>query len=386
MAFAQPVSRDGFYYNDDLYVQVGNFNRHKRATVEEISALLRPNLKKASSSPPKDQVGHWYEAQLIHYGLPPSKDKARAKMRLLDALNQSKLTVPPNIAKLEAAMKREFTAAEKKAKIQFKPSQASAKKSGLLGVDKKRKRSEPSGNTNIINVNIGLGNDVQQPSGHVNATNSRPPAKKVKSSLSNPTKKKTAQISSSKPLERTPELKTERPFSLGLINGIYDLSCSTVQAQWSHTNPTLTLSLDGTTLWGAYDLGIFSGILFLPHRPWQASLDPLRFTSRGRAIEEEGIMSATHGCEGEISFLGEGVVEGWIGVFGCCAFRGVRRPEAGTAVRAAWCMREEWEGYDEEERGVELEEYDEEEGGAELEEYDEEEGGAEPEEYDEWAY
>lgn len=42
----------------------------------------------------KDRPGHWYEAQLIHYGLPPSKTKSTAKMRLLDALNKGNVAVP----------------------------------------------------------------------------------------------------------------------------------------------------------------------------------------------------------------------------------------------------------------------------------------------------
>lgn len=109
MSFAAPVSRSNFHYNDDLYVEVGTLNRHKRATIEEISAILRPDLKKkptkSSIDASKDQVGHWYEAQLIHYGLPPSKDKARAKMRLLEALNSTRLAVPPNVAQMEAEMK-----------------------------------------------------------------------------------------------------------------------------------------------------------------------------------------------------------------------------------------------------------------------------------------
>ena len=105
MTFAPPVSRSNFHYNGNLFVDVGNLNRHERATVEDITAILRPDLKKAKKTSidlPKDPVAHWYEAQLIHYGLPPSKDKARAKMRLLEALNQSRLTVPPNIANMEA--------------------------------------------------------------------------------------------------------------------------------------------------------------------------------------------------------------------------------------------------------------------------------------------
>ena len=140
--------------------------------------------------------------------------------------------------------------------------------------------------------------------------------------------------------------------SLGLINGIYDLSCQTVvdewdRTQWNTSSLTLTLTLDGATVWGAYDLGVFSGILFLPNRPWQASTEPLPCTWRGRE-NGEGEMDFGDQCVGEISFLGNGVIEGWISVYGRCCFEGRRRQEAGTAVRTARSMREEWEGYNEE--------------------------------------
>ena len=61
MTLAPPVSRGNLHYNGNLYVEVGNFNRHERASVEEITAILRPDLKKpkkATIEPPKDQVGH----------------------------------------------------------------------------------------------------------------------------------------------------------------------------------------------------------------------------------------------------------------------------------------------------------------------------------------
>lgn len=489
MTFAPPVSRGDFHYNGNLYVEVGTLNRHKRATVEEINAMLRPNFKKpikGSIDPPKDQVGHWYEAQLIHYGLPPSKDKARAKMRLLEALNHSRLIVPPNIATMEAEMKKEYATAERRAKAQYKISQASAKKSEPLAVGKKRKQSEPSGNINNINVNISLGNEFQGTSGGVNAMDSQSPAKKAKTGPSKPTNKKTTDVGSSKLSKKTTELGDEQPLSqaqkvqrrpiqtakstklheawlkdpsigqgpvnpaklkypmttssrsdlekgdlphtnigaaekkppagkepiikkdskvnqkmkvegetrikkelgvgrepkakkearvkkepcakppsrikhepdvgssrtpnspsLGLINGIYDLSCPTVEREWSCTDLNLTISLEGTTVWGAYDLGAFSGIIFLPQRPWQASKEALSFTWRGRETGE-GEMSFGHGCEGEISFLGDGKIEGWIQVYGRCSFKGVRRPEAGTVVRTARSMKAEWEGYNEE--------------------------------------
>lgn len=50
---------------------------------------------------------------MIHYGLPPSKNKAVAKMRLLDALNAGKLVVPKEIAKIEAELKKEWKKKEK---------------------------------------------------------------------------------------------------------------------------------------------------------------------------------------------------------------------------------------------------------------------------------
>ena len=471
MAFAPPVSRGNFYYHDGLYVDVGNLNRHKRASVEEIRTILRPDLKKSKTAPlapPKDQVGHWYEAQLIHHGLPPSKDKARAKMRLLEALNSSRLAVPPNIAQIEAEMKREYAAAERKAKAQIKSSNMPATKEESLVVGKKRKQAEPSANSSFGN----------QDRGTADAADSQSQTKKAKKAQLASTNSKTDKTTPVKPSSKSTESKTQKSLSpgaererpkqtarkgpiqtarssklhaawledpsrgpgpinpatgvsyahpsemgmgaveeaprippsqhkarrekeleakrerdrkklivkeeskpkketkvkhesstspssrirpgpsgnptrspngpsLGLINGIYDLSCQTVEENWDSTDLTLTLTLDGTTVWGAYDLGMFSGILFLPDRPWQASNSPLPFTWRGRE-NGEGEMDFGDDCEGEISFLGNGVIEGWISVYGRCSFEGRRRHEAGTAVRPARSMRAEWDGYNDE--------------------------------------
>ena len=538
MAFAPPVSRGNFYYHDGLYVDVGNLNRHKRASVEEIRTILRPDLKKSKNAPlapPKDQVGHWYEAQLMHYGLPPSKDKARAKMRLLEALNSSRLAVPPNIAQMEAEMKKQYAAAERKAKAEIKSSNMSTKKGESLVVGKKRKQAELSANSSFGNEDRGTTDaaDPQQqtkkakkaqPASTEPKTNKTTPVKpsskstesKAKQSLSQgggvpdrskqtarrgpiqtarssklhaawledpsrgpgpvnpatgvshahpsemmsmgaveevakipptqgkatkketrtkkessikkepsikkevavkkestvkkepsikkeaavkkestvkkePSIKKEAAAKREAALKKQPSIKNETPIrkepkpkketkvknepstspssqthprpsgnlsrspnqpSLGLINGIYDLSCQTVvdewdRTQWNTSSLTLTLTLDGTTVWGAYDLGMFSGILFLPNRPWQASNSPLPFTWRGRE-NGEGEMDFGDQCVGEISFLGNGAIEGWISVYGRCCFEGRRREEAGTAVRTARSMREEWEGYNEE--------------------------------------
>ena len=145
MAFAPPAVRGNFLYNGDLYVDVGNFNRHKRASIAEISEVLRPDLKKTKSSiPVKDPVGHWYEAQLIHYGLPPSKDKARAKMRLLENLNKSNLNVPSSIVAMEAELKKEFASAARKAKAQHKADMAASQSISSKPVQNKKRKDPDS--------------------------------------------------------------------------------------------------------------------------------------------------------------------------------------------------------------------------------------------------
>ncbi|KAF2771912.1 hypothetical protein EJ03DRAFT_372476 [Teratosphaeria nubilosa] len=108
-----PVVRGEFVYRDVLFVDVGGEGkRHTRASPSEIKDLL--NGKAA-----KDQVGHWYEAQLIHYGLQRSKEKNTAKVRLQQALGKNALSVPPHIVDLEGQMK-EYAAAVRKAKAQAK--------------------------------------------------------------------------------------------------------------------------------------------------------------------------------------------------------------------------------------------------------------------------
>ncbi|TKA30015.1 hypothetical protein B0A50_02734 [Salinomyces thailandicus] len=105
-----PIVRGEFVYRDTLFVDAGGEGRrHPRASPSELKDLLNGKV-------PKDQVGHWYEAQLIHYGLPRSKQKDTAKVRLQQALSQGKLKVPAHLGEMEAQMKREYAGAVRKAK------------------------------------------------------------------------------------------------------------------------------------------------------------------------------------------------------------------------------------------------------------------------------
>ncbi|KAI4870668.1 hypothetical protein F4820DRAFT_220647 [Hypoxylon rubiginosum] len=113
MSLAPAVSKDGFSYAGDLFAEASGHNRHRRATLAE----LKDHFKSGSE---KDHPAHWFEAQLIHYGLQPSKTKAVARMRLYDAVNGGKLSIPAHIKKLESELKKDWTKNERDAKKALK--------------------------------------------------------------------------------------------------------------------------------------------------------------------------------------------------------------------------------------------------------------------------
>jgi hypothetical protein len=121
---APPVRRGDFYYSSLLYADPGNDFGHPRASVAHLASLLRPEAptlytngrNPTVSTPAKDPPWHFYTSQLIHYGLPVTRNKNGAKMRLLTAMNQFKLEGPAWVLQLEADLKKEWDADVKKLK------------------------------------------------------------------------------------------------------------------------------------------------------------------------------------------------------------------------------------------------------------------------------
>jgi hypothetical protein len=130
--YAPPVSRDGFFHSgDSFYVEIEG-HRHGRRDSTALFDLLTytqpaPLLTKAGKvakrqpRPQKDPPGHFYSAQLLHYGLKPMKTKAAAKKQLLAsyAANRS-LVVPESIMKLEKTLQKEYVHANELAKDKHK--------------------------------------------------------------------------------------------------------------------------------------------------------------------------------------------------------------------------------------------------------------------------
>ncbi|KAI1250926.1 hypothetical protein MGN70_007987 [Eutypa lata] len=135
MALVPPVERDGFSFaGGDLFAEASGHNRHRRASPAELQTHF-------GTGSDKDRPAHWFEAQLIHYGLQPSKTKAVARMRLHDAVRAGGLAVPARVQKLETDLKKQWTKNERDAKKALSggggPSSSAASTTGAAAAAKK---------------------------------------------------------------------------------------------------------------------------------------------------------------------------------------------------------------------------------------------------------
>lgn len=134
---------------------------------------------------------------------------------------------------------------------------------------------------------------------------------------------------------------------LGLVNGEYEIY-SAESNQWSafpEEDFTLILGLAGNSKWGAYDFGMYHGIMHLEERPWSSSYKKIPFKWRGRE-RGEGEMSSGLNCTGWIQFYGEGRICGQLNCYGNSRFSGQRiSGEETQPPRSVQSMHEEWNGY-----------------------------------------
>ncbi|EFX06097.1 hypothetical protein CMQ_4166 [Grosmannia clavigera kw1407] len=133
---------------------------------------------------------------------------------------------------------------------------------------------------------------------------------------------------------------------LGLLNGSYEIQSEYVESEWNVGSEfSLDLTLEGSSLWGSFDLGILEGVILFEERPWQSSHDPVPIIWRGRELD--GPISYGDQNEGWMKFYGNGRVEGWID-FSSITFQGDRLQGQGTqGTKTAKSLRNEWLGYSE---------------------------------------
>lgn len=163
-----PVSRDGFFYDGHgLFVEVDS-NKHYREDSDSLYALLTHvdpppvytksgTLAKRQPPPFKDRPGHFYRAQLVHYGLKPVTVKKAAKGLLLSAFDQDNtLAVPNNILRLEADLKAQF---EQKDKV----TEAGGNKKAVSDSFVRKKKLKQAPDQELFEEIMALGPDVALP-------------------------------------------------------------------------------------------------------------------------------------------------------------------------------------------------------------------------------
>ncbi|KIX07957.1 uncharacterized protein Z518_02611 [Rhinocladiella mackenziei CBS 650.93] len=161
------IRRGDFLYRDNFFVDLGENKCHPRASISILQDLLFPG---AVNPVTKDQVDHWYEAQLIHYGLPQSKDKDTAKACLTNAITSNTLAVPSYLMQMEADMKNEYVSAARKARTAATKMQSATSTSATVTTNgKKRKAEDDSVGGSMTTVSLKVG-DVNLDIGHQSVT------------------------------------------------------------------------------------------------------------------------------------------------------------------------------------------------------------------------
>jgi hypothetical protein len=339
MSPTPPVTRDGFeYYNHEFYA-ISNDKPYRRYSVAELKAFLFSSSSKTSV---QDQPAHWYRAQLLHYGLQPSDRKGTAMLRLVDALNQDTLEVPPHLRRLEKELKREWDANQKRAKgTSCKPAKSKANTASEDAIDQNDlaailAAARAAGPSLNVNVNLGIVGD----------RNGQLPLQRIKTEE----KQRKIEIPREKRAQTNyGEIPQTQRITLGLLNGSYKIDSQEVNTR----NSGIILCLDRTSIWGEFQIGELEGILFMPQRPYQV-------TSSGeggcffkwRGVDQvSGEVYANSSCAGEMRFLGNGEIEGTFNNvphtytdYIDCHFWGNRTSDKNEtrAPRNAWSMRDEW--------------------------------------------
>ncbi|KAJ5603703.1 hypothetical protein N7537_006659 [Penicillium hordei] len=102
-----PVYHGQWAFNGyTLYITTSSGETHPRATYAELEDIFIAPIGYRTNIP--DYQDHWYEAQILHYGLAPTKNKAVAKMRLMDAFQDGTLEIPMEILRIEATLRKNW--------------------------------------------------------------------------------------------------------------------------------------------------------------------------------------------------------------------------------------------------------------------------------------
>ncbi|KAH7020669.1 hypothetical protein B0J12DRAFT_610761 [Macrophomina phaseolina] len=338
------ISRGGFIYDGSFRADVGNRNSHPRASLSQLASLLRPKRTKSiNRKQARDQVGHWYFAQLKHYGLPTTKDKNAAKVRLLNALNTKALKVPKDVKGLEAEMKKEFKAAnggskpgpldQKRASGRKGTNNPEVTSSAAASSVKKTKMGRHEAARDEMRSNPrGVPRTLDNESSSKTMDGLRDTTKVM---TTTPIRNSSQRAQSSRappPLTRRSSLPAKQSSSIDMTNitGIYEVNCPCVEEEWD-CGPGCRMLLyytdSASCLWGEFDLGPWWGIIYMEPGPSKFSNAKINFNWRANQHETHS-PSFGPDCTGFLVFSHLGEIRGTLwGLYGdAVEFIGRRRP------------------------------------------------------------
>ncbi|ROV89665.1 hypothetical protein VSDG_08051 [Cytospora chrysosperma] len=303
MSLASPVQKDGFsFVGGTFYREASNSNSHRRATLPELKAHF-------SGKDNENRPAHWYEAQLLHYGLPPSKVKGTAHKRLFDALMaKGNLTVPAHIQKIEADLKKEWAKKEREAKKALKTVNVSVQVSSTGTVKvaaaqpaaKKTKTGGASSSATTAKKTTTVASKKTTTAAAKEKKTAVTKAQTVKSngkpaSSSKPAKTAAKARAPSKPTAKQTAASSSsgtmgpRRRGIGLLNGRYRVSCPYIEDNFPECLNDLRLiaTLDGDDLWLNFDFSPAVAGLMKVSRPYEADQDQEGITMfwRGHALD-----------------------------------------------------------------------------------------------------
>jgi hypothetical protein len=373
--FAPPIRRGDFLYSSILYADGGDENLHPRATISHLTALLRPEAPKKDKKlkvqrPPeilKDPKGHWYSAQLIHHGLPFTRDKNAAKVRLLDALNERRLEVPAWVDRLEKDMKKEWDAANRKLKkasakgataTSSQPSPMSGGSAGgeqyqspsQLSQRKRRRGNIDAGKADASNKKVKVKESASPHSSgttqHTSNTVSSSPVKKEK-----PKTEPSSQRANPDPHDYYDDDYTPQDIT---FSGTYTITCPAISNFFGHSglDDSLHLSLlrdePRGVWWASFSWFAWDCIIQMnPGPSYQTLGQPCTLGWRLRD-HETGRMHFGRGKTGTVVFHADQMIDGTlvnVPFLGAVEFWGRRIPGPRFVGRTGNGFQFEWDGF-----------------------------------------
>ncbi|KAF2004537.1 hypothetical protein P154DRAFT_587287 [Amniculicola lignicola CBS 123094] len=292
------------------------------------------------------KVGHWYTAQIPHYGLQCTKDKNIAKVRLLNALNQGTLAVPAWIRELEADMKKDWESENKKIKKEMgkqkpKPTPSERSGSGVYaghGANAKHELQGPHGPYgDNFTVNLSVSSSRSPTSGQYSPSQpsnqqQTPKGKRVRgyddgfllSPVTQIPQSRTPKRSRVKQdIDNTPPPRF-KPDTTGYdqdssdnytFSGSYSITCPTATQNFPSVNPNslqLTLYLDNhrSCWWASFSWGAWDFIVKMRPGPSFATLDQLCTLGWRFKDWDTGELKLGRGCTGQMTFYRNKTVYG----------------------------------------------------------------------------